>query len=395
MSDEQHSPLKCPRCGYPVTSDTQTCPHCGVNLGLAAVLAERMVTFTPPQVPSEGAMTTEALVPRLGERLVRSGLITPQQLNKALAYQREQEAKGTPIRLGQALVALGFLDSETLDRVVAEIILQLQRALYQANARLEQEVAERTRQLQEALRRLSELQRLKANFVANISHELRTPLTHLVGYLDLIAEGALGALTPEQQHAVAVMQKSATRLFRLIEDLISFALLSKGKLSVEVDVASVDAMLRDVVESVEEDLNAKGVTFRQEVSSGLYVLADQQKIYWVLHQLLDNAIKFTPSGGSVTLKAWKDDAKVYFGVEDTGIGIPPEHLHLIFEPFVQLEDATTRHYGGTGLGLALVKQILEAHNTALKIESIPKVGTKVCFALPRAEKQKKNLAPAK
>ncbi len=385
MSEEKSPTMvKCPHCGEAVPSDEQFCPHCGVNLGLAAVLAEQMVN-----VPSSGlaqaeeSLAPDALVPRLGERLVQAGLITPRQLEEALAYQRERAKEGEHVRLGQALVTLGFIDRDALDRVVAEIILQLQSALYQANSRLERKVAERTRQLEDALKRLSELQRLKANFIANVSHELRTPLTHLVGYLDLMAEGVLGDLNTEQQRAVAVMQKATDRLSQLIEDLISFSLLSRGSLSIEMGVASVDEMVARLQAMVEPRAKAKGLTFIKEVTPGLWAFADDEKIGWALHHLLDNAVKFTPSGGKVILRIWPENEKVHFAVEDTGIGIAKEHLQMIFEPFVQLEDSGRRHYGGTGLGLALVKQILDAHDAKLSVASEPGVGTIFRFALPQ------------
>lgn len=385
MDTDQRPLLKCPRCGGEVSPADQICPHCGVNLGVAAVLAERRMRLAPlAHVPAGEAVAPETLVPRLGERLVHAGLITPRQLNEALAYQRKLAAEGEHVRLGQVLVTLGFIDRDTLDRVVAEIILQLQNALYQANARLEQEVEERTKQLQDALLRLSELQRLKANFIANISHELRTPLTHLVGYLDLMADGTLGELNEAQARAVDVMRRAARRLARLIEDLINFALLSKGSLSVEMSVVSVDDLVPEVADAMQSNIKAKGLTFRQEVQPGLHVFADREKIGWVLHQLLDNAVKFTPAGGEVALRVWDAGTKIYFAVEDTGIGIPKERLQMIFEPFVQLEDSGTRQHGGTGLGLALVKQVLDAHDTQLEITSEPGAGTKARFALLKA-----------
>ncbi|HFC10123.1 MAG TPA: hypothetical protein ENJ54_09795 [Chloroflexi bacterium] len=376
--------LRCPRCDKPVSAEDRYCPHCGVNLGIAAVMAERLVHI-PAEVTTSGGLGTDALVPRLGERLVQAGVITPQQLEQALAYQREQVAKGeTPLRLGQVLVRLGFVDRDTLDRVIAETILQLQEALYRANERLEKEVAERTRQLQEALARLSELQRLKANFVANISHELRTPLTHIIGYLDLLSDGTLGELNENQQRALQVMRQSAERLHRLIEDLISFSLLARGSVSVSIGVVSVDELVRRVVELIRPRLQAKPLDFQEDVTPGLVVFADGEKIGWVLQHLLDNAIKFTPAGGRVWLRVWPEEGQVFFSVEDTGIGIAKEDLMRIFEPFVQLEDSSVRHYGGTGLGLALVQQILGAHEVTLEVESEVGQGSRFTFALPRS-----------
>jgi len=377
-----HTSLYCPHCGHPVAADDTSCPYCGINLGFAAAMAERLVHF--PLQPSPAPLSTDSLIPRLGEQLVQAGAITPQQLEEALVYQRAQQQDGHHIRLGQALVTLGFLDRETLDRYIAEIILKLQEALYLTNQRLEQTVKERTQQLQQALQRLSELQRLKANFVSNISHELRTPLTHLLGYMELMIDGALGPLTKEQQRALDIMQQAGQRLQRLIEDLISFATLSRGTITITMSVAPVESLVARLEELITLRARQKNITFHKQVQSGLKVFADGEKIGWALHHLLDNALKFTPSGGQVTLKVWKQGGQVFFSVEDTGIGIPKEHLDTIFESFVQLEDANKRHYGGTGLGLTLVKQILDAHNTTLEVVSQVGKGSRFTFSLPHS-----------
>ncbi|NPA92209.1 MAG: hypothetical protein GXO56_00840 [Chloroflexi bacterium] len=376
--------LRCPNCDAEVSIEERYCPQCGVHLGMAAAMAERKLRV-PEQspAPEEAPFALEALVPRLGERLVQEGLITPAQLEQALAHQRElAEKQGTPKRLGQVLVELGFISREDLDRVVAEQIAQLHEALYQANAKLEQKVQERTRQLQDALERLSELQRLKANFIANISHELRTPLTHLIGYLDLLGDGFLGDLNPDQAKAIEVMQRSADRLYRLIEDLISFSLLSRGELVIRMAPTLVDSVVERAVEVIKPRAHAKSVTFSTDVQQGLWVFADGEKIGWVLQHLLDNAVKFTPAGGQVWLRVWSDDGRVYFSVEDTGIGISQEDIDKIFEPFFQLEDSGSRRYGGTGLGLALVKQILDAHKVDLEVWSEVGKGSRFSFSLP-------------
>jgi len=169
-------------------------------------------------------LTPEMLVPKLGDALVRGGRISEQDLEKALAYQQEQIAQRKTCLLGQALIDLKLIDQATLDSAVTEQIIQLRSALQAANRNLELRVQERTAELQEALRRLSELSQMKANFVANVSHELRTPLTHVKGYLELMITGSLGPLTEEQRHALAVSQKSAGRLESMIEDLIMFFL---------------------------------------------------------------------------------------------------------------------------------------------------------------------------
>jgi signal transduction histidine kinase len=161
-------------------------------------------------------LTPEMLVPRLGEALVRAGHISDFDLQKALAYQEEHALQGNSMLLGQALVDLKLIDQPTLDAAVTEQIIQLRSALQAANRTLERRVHERTEELEAALQRLSELNQMKANFVANISHELRTPLTHIKGYMELMVTESLGPLTDEQRHALQVSQKSSDRLENLI-----------------------------------------------------------------------------------------------------------------------------------------------------------------------------------
>jgi signal transduction histidine kinase len=157
-------------------------------------------------------LTPEMLVPRLGDALVRKGLISEEGLQKALAYQQEQLVQGKTCLLGRALVELNLLKQSALDQMVTEQIIQLRNALQASNRSLEERVQQRTAELQGALERLSELSQMKANFVANISHELRTPLTHIKGYLELLVSESLGAITAEQKHALQVSQQSTVRL---------------------------------------------------------------------------------------------------------------------------------------------------------------------------------------
>src|SRR5215211_3263301 len=171
-------------------------------------------------------LTPEMLVPRMGEYLIHKGLISAENLQKALDYQQESIAKGNPILLGQALIELKLLERAELDQAVTEQIIQLRSALQAANRTLERRVEERTAELQKALERVSELSQLKSNFIANISHELRTPLTHIKGYIELLITETLGDITEEQRHALQVSQQSTNKLEALIEDLILFSLAS-------------------------------------------------------------------------------------------------------------------------------------------------------------------------
>lgn len=335
-------------------------------------------------------LTPEMLVPRLGEALVRGEHISELDLQRALTYQREQAAQGKTILLGQALLDLNLLDRATLDQAVTEQIIQLRSALQAANRTLEQRVQERTSELQEALQRLSELSRMKANFVANISHELRTPLTHIKGYLELMVTESLGSLSDEQRHALQVSQKSADRLERLIEDLIMFSLASRGEMSIKQDRIDIRRLANLAAKTANQRAEERSVEVSVVADEDMpEVQGDAEKISWALNQLLDNAVKFTPSGGHVVISLQKENANlVMISVTDTGIGILPNRLKEVFEPFHQLDGSSTRKAGGTGLGLSLVRQIIEAHGSLLDVSSSEGKGTTFKFPLLAIQDEK-------
>jgi len=328
-------------------------------------------------------LTPEMLIPRMGEYIVQKGLISDIDLQKALAFQQEQISKGIPCLLGQALMELDLLDRDALDQVVTEQIIQLRSALQASNRNLEQRVKDRTADLNTALTRLSELSQMKSNFVANISHELRTPLTHIKGYLELLVTDSLGAVSNDQRHALQVSQRAATRLEGMIEDLIMFSLASRGEMSMKMDKIDVRRIVSLAATSALNKAEERGVQVLVAASDAIpAVQADSEKIGWVMNQLLDNGIKFTPSGGSVVINLKEEgNSLIQISITDTGIGIPPHRLKEIFEPFHQLDGSSTRHYGGTGLGLSLVRQIIEAHGSLLDVQSVEGKGTTFKFPL--------------
>ena len=328
-------------------------------------------------------LTPEMLIPRMGEYIVQKGMVSEANLQKALAYQQEQIKQGKPFLLGQALMELNMLDRDTLDQVVTEQLIQLRSALQSSHRNLEQRVKERTSDLNEALQRLSELSKMKANFVANISHELRTPLTHVKGYLELLITESLGPISEDQRRALLVSQRATTKLESLIEDIIMFSLASRGEMSMKLDNADIGRIVSLAAKSALSKAEERGVQIIAVVPENIpAVQADPEKIGWVVNQLLDNGIKFTPSGGSVVIALKEEgDNLVILSVTDTGIGIPSSRLSEVFEPFHQLDASSTRHFGGTGLGLALVRQIVEGHGSLLDIQSVEGKGSTIKFPL--------------
>ncbi|MFM8321465.1 MAG: ATP-binding protein [Chloroflexota bacterium] len=380
--------LYCPHCGLPVNPQVRYCDHCGVDLAVAAVLAEQRMAL-PARLSTGAPLAPEILVPRIGDYLIERGLLEPGGLQRALAYQKETAAQGRNLLLGQALLELNLIDREVLDQVVTAQILELQNALNASNQNLKQRVEERTQELQQALEHLSELNQLKSNFIANISHELRTPLTHIKGYLDLLVENGLGPLNQSQSEAVTVMRRAEARLERLIEDLIQFSMSSRGDLNLNIQRIDLAGLTLGNIDRLQTRARAVDIMLLAEIPGSLpKVSADGDKIGWVIQQLLDNALKFTHQGGKVLVQIEHENGLVNISVIDTGIGIPANKLDEIFEPFHQLDGSATRRYAGTGLGMAMVRRIIEAHGSQVKVRSVPGQGS--CFefslaiALPAA-----------
>ncbi|MBE0408447.1 MAG: hypothetical protein IBX69_01800 [Anaerolineales bacterium] len=356
-----------------------------MNLALAAAIAENLIlseSSTLPDIP----VSPELLLPRLGDYLLNKGLLDKSALEEALSFQQERAKQGKPILIGQALIELGLLDRPSLDEAITEQILNLQTSLRQSNKNLEQRIQKRTTELQNALSKLNELNQIKSNFIANISHELRTPLTHIKGYLDLLADGSLGPLTPDQVEALIVLNRSENRLERIIDDLIKFSLAARGELSIEPHDFQITQLIYKITSDLDNQIKNKNLSLYITITDNLPpVNADEEKIGWVLMQLLDNAIKFSKPDGKIEIKTRKEGEMVVTSVCDTGIGIPEERIPEVFHPFHQLDNSTSRRYPGTGLGLSLVKRILDTHGVDLKIKSKLGKGSIFEFSLPTGD----------
>ncbi len=329
-------------------------------------------------------LSPEILVPRLGEHLMSKGLITSEQLEQALQEQAAMKKTQTNVPLlGEILVNLGFLSRAQLESAITEHVLQLRAALIDANQKLEQRVQQRTAELEKALLKLAELNQLKANFIANISHELRTPLTHIKGYQELLLSGDLGPLSDEQTSAMSAIQRATQRLERLIEDLILYATSERTHMPIEPARTDLTRLIREVVEqSGRKAADQKLDLILLHPDPPLPVIVDGEKIRWVMFQLIDNAIKFTPAGGKVQVELIPEGGEILVKVSDTGIGIPQNRIGEVFEAFHQLDGSSTRKYSGTGLGLSLVKKILDAHDATIEVQSELGKGSQFSFRLP-------------
>lgn len=327
-------------------------------------------------------LTPEVLVPRIGDTLLEQKLLTKEQLNEALSIQEQERSRGNAALIGQILVEHGYISQEILNNVVTQQIFQLHNALQQANATLEARVKDRTRELEIAYQKLSELTTLKANFVSNISHELRTPLTHIKGYISLLVAGGLDGFAPDQQYAIKTIEKASEKLSRLIEDLILFSTSETNSLQVNNEFFNIVKTVRGVIEQRTSLAQGKSISLQLRSEKEIVLVnSDPKKVQWVINHLVENAIKFTGTGGEVTLTIGEQEAGILVSVQDTGMGIPPEKLEEIFEPFHQLDESSTRHHGGTGLGLSLARKIVESLGSSLNVTSSVGHGSTFSFIL--------------
>ncbi|PKN96475.1 MAG: hypothetical protein CVU43_20505 [Chloroflexi bacterium HGW-Chloroflexi-5] len=276
----------------------------------------------------------------------------------------------------------GFIDRVTLDRAVTNQILKLQTALQQSNQTLELRVQERTAELEKAYQKLSELNKLKNNFISNISHELRTPMTHVKGYIDLLLADDFGALSLDQRQAVDVLKRASERLSRLIDDLILFSTAETSTIQITKTDIDLHYLAKEIIDHNNKLAGQKNIRLWLDCpQQTLHAYADAERVRWVINQLIDNAIKYTQPDGEVFLRVIPSNGDITVSVIDTGIGIDPARFEEMFEPFHQLDGSSTRKQGGTGLGLTLAKKIVEAHGSHLVVSSIPGKGSKFDFML--------------
>jgi signal transduction histidine kinase/ActR/RegA family two-component response regulator len=250
--------------------------------------------------------------------------------------------------------------------------------------RLARESAARLAELQRVSTVLEDIDRMKGDFLSMISHELRTPLTAIIGYTDLLLRQIHGSLTDRQAHHQQAVKKAANRLLALINDLLDLNRLEGGHVVLNLDdVSLIDAVQRAVVQ-VTSTAEQREVELRLDVPmAAVAVHADTERLQQILVNLLDNALKFTPPHGTVTLRVDQGDEQVTVSVVDTGVGVPADQLDRIWDRFHQADSSTRRQFGGTGLGLAIVRHLVELHSGSVSVASPgPNQGSTFSFTVP-------------
>lgn len=263
---------------------------------------------------------------------------------------------------------------------------------------LEQQVKTQARQIKNALIAAQTAARSKHEFLGSMSHELRTPLTSVIGLSSTLlqsslAENRISLPIEKQRQYLKIIQESGRHLLSLIDSILCFSEVESGNYLLNIEQISLSSLGEKVLQTLERNALEKQIelrlelkiTAKQDLFSG-----DREKLQEILLNLIDNGIKFTNSGGKVTLKIWRETERAIFQIEDTGIGITEREIPLLFEKFKQLEDFRRRTHGGAGLGLALTKQLIELHSGTIEVRSTPKKGSVFTVYLPERNSQKQN-----
>lgn len=233
-----------------------------------------------------------------------------------------------------------------------------------------------------------ELERLKAAFLAIISHELRTPLTQIIAATSLLNDGFLGSLSEEQRHYLNMIETSALELNRLIQDLISFAQLQSTATELVRTTATLMACAQDAIAMQQLPINKRQLHLIRDLAPDLAPLSiDRAKMTNVISNLINNAVNFTPPGGRIMVRTRALDGGQAIDVADSGVGISKEKQTRIFEAFYQAEDTNTRTVGGLGIGLAHARQIVEAHQGWITVESVSGKGSMFTVWLPNEDRR--------
>ena len=240
-------------------------------------------------------------------------------------------------------------------------------------------------ELLEARRAADRANAAKAKFLSMMSHDLRSPLTAILGNASLLAHGVHGPLNDAQEDAVQRVREACATQMRMIDDILAFAKLESGLVDLVLEPVRIADAIRRTERLLRERIAEAKLSFDVQCADGLVAIADADRLQQVLLNLVTNAVKFTPSGGTLSIGAQKDGERVLIRVRDTGIGIPEEQLGRIFDAFVQLDPQhTDAAHRGVGLGLAIARELAQAMHGDLTAESVVGEGSVFTIALPSA-----------
>ncbi len=333
-------------------------------------------------------------IPKAAALLVRNALgkaTGPDEfiLNRKGGNQVPVEIRTFPVKIkGKALV-LGIARDITERKRAERELQERNEQLDVQNEELQSQTEELMTQQQELIEKTGEVERanqLKSEFLANMSHGLRTPLNVIIGFSELMRDEVPGKLNDEQRQCLEDVLNSSKHLLNLINKVLDLSKIESGKTKLNLTNLALTEVIESLARTMLPILAPRQHSLDVEIEEGLLLVhADKAKVNEVLLNLLSNATKFTPDGGKLKIEAVREGDWCQVSVIDNGIGIKKEDQEQIFEPFCQLDNPLTRERTGTGLGLALVKQIIEKHGGQIRVESEYGKGSRFIFTLPLAK----------
>lgn len=263
--------------------------------------------------------------------------------------------------------------------------IRLFEDLYHIKDDLGKKIKERTNELVKSLRAIEVINKAKSDFISSVSHELRTPLTSVKGFSSLLAEEKFGKLPPEAKEKLKKIDENVNKLMDIVNTLLDISRIESGKMEIQIALFDIVKPLKEVTDFLTPQIEAKGINLTFDIPKSLNVFMDKNLIERVLINLINNAIKFTPRGGKIKISCKKDKNQAIISVSDTGCGIEKENLEKIFQEFFRVNNPINQKMKGSGLGLSLVKRIIDTHKEKIWVESQIDKGTTFYFTLKTAD----------
>ena len=364
------------------------------------------------QTITQGLEKDPSLLKALKEGHMISSLKTPQDIKERFVQTCHlKHFVITPILAQMELLGFilagnqsdAFIVTEGDEEVISILADQISHAIenarlfeqvYRSSQELEVKVQQRTKELTRALEEVRQISQMKSEFISAVSHELRTPLTSIKGYAALLITGKVGEIPDRVKERLEKINKHSDNLVQMINDLLDIARIESGRTEMKFLPHDVPSIVDNVYDLLTPQLKEKNIQFVADIApQSPQVLMDYNQIERVFINLVSNAIKFTPEKGTITVKITHDAQKIMGSVTDTGIGIKEEDLPKLFKEFYRVDNPVNQNVKGTGLGLALAKKIILAHNGDIGVTSKVNQGTTFSFTLPLRPASEKKIPP--